>query len=267
MKKEYKKSKVIYYTDELNDDFDEIDGVKKRPPLKNNYNYQRKGIIRFFDFLLYYFIAKPILGFYCLFHGIKVKNKGYLRLLKRKGAFFYSNHVAISDVFKFQSLIIFSKKVNIIGYSDASQIPIAKFLVKSLGYMPIPDNANNLLHFKEIIAENILKRKEYILIYPEAHIWPYYTKIRPFKSVSFYYPAMLNAPIVPITTTWRKVWYSKKPRQTIIFSKPIYPKEELGVNENKEYLRDECYQEMMRVSLKFPQYEYIKYIKKDENEK
>ena len=49
--------------------------------------------------------------------GIRYKNKKNLKVLHGKGAFIYSNHVGISDVFKFQSLV-FWKKVNIIGYSD-----------------------------------------------------------------------------------------------------------------------------------------------------
>ena len=39
-KKDWEKSKTIYWSDELNDDFDEV-GLK-RPPVPKNYRYLRK---------------------------------------------------------------------------------------------------------------------------------------------------------------------------------------------------------------------------------
>ena len=260
---EWKKSKTIYYSDELNDDFNKLDGVK-RPSLKPNYNYVHRFFLRrLLDNFLYYVIAKPILGTYCLCHGIRFKNKKYLKLLKHQGAFLYGNHVAIADAYKFQAFIIHFKKVNIIGSSDASSIPVARTLVKAFGYLPIPDDKDNLLRLKDATSYLTKKRREYVLIYPEAHIWPYYTKVRPFKDVSFFYPAEASAPVVPFVTTWRKVFYSKKPRQTIIFGQPIFPREDLTVMENKKYLRDKCYEEMVKLANSVKQVEYIKYIKKE----
>ena len=53
--------------------------------------------------------------------------------------------------------------------------------------------------------DQIVADKKTILIYPEAHIWPYYTKIRPFPSTSFRYPIKFNVPSFSITTTYQKV--------------------------------------------------------------
>ena len=264
-KYEWQKTHQIIYHDELNDDFNELENVA-RPPVKPNYQYIHKNVFhRLLDNFVYYVIAKPILGCYCLFHGIRYKGKKNLKILKRSGAFIYSNHVAISDVFKYQSFIIHFKRVNIIGYSDASSIPIAKSLVKSLGYLPIPNDNENMLKLKDACIYLTKKRKEYVLIYPEAHIWPYYTKIRPFLSVSFHYPAEASIPVIPAVTIWRKVWYSKKPRQTVVFGAPIFPDKEKTVMENKKYLRDRCYEEMVKISQSYKQVEYIKYINGNEN--
>ncbi|MCR5506050.1 MAG: 1-acyl-sn-glycerol-3-phosphate acyltransferase [Bacilli bacterium] len=264
MKPEWKKTHIIYWSDELNDDFNRLDAVEDNPPLKKNYKYIHKNPIRrMWDGFLYYVIAKPFIGGYCLFHGIRWKNKKNLRRLRGRGAFLYGNHVAISDVFKFQSFIIHTKKVNIIGLSNASAIPVAKHLVKSLGYIPIADDSENLLHMKQAIEFLVKKRGQYVLVYPEAHIWPYYTKIRDFKNVSFYYPAQCLAPVVPFVTVWRKVWYSKKPRQTVIFGRPIYPDKSATVLENRDYLAEECKKQMNHLASSIKQVEYIKYIKKE----
>ena len=105
-----------------------------------------------------------------------------------------------------------------------------------------------------------IKRKENVIIFPEAHIWPYYTKIRDFKNGSFHYPAKLNAPIMPFVTVWRKVWYRKRPCQTIIFGELVYPKQEFSIHENRDYLHSECLKQMKNIANSVNQYEYIEYI-------
>ena len=264
--REWKKTRKIYFSDELNDDFYEFEKIK-RPELKPNYNYVHHNIFRrILDGFVYYVIAKPILGLVSFLHGVRYKNKKNLRVLHGKGAFIYANHIGLSDVYKFQSLV-FWKKVNIIGYSDTTAIPIASLVVKAFGYLPIGMDATNLRGLRDGCEFLVKKRKEYVLIYPEAHIWPFYTKIRPFKNVSFVYPAESMSPVVPAVTVFRKVWYSKKPKQTIIFGRVIFPQEGLTVNENRDYLRDECYKEMVRIASSVEQPQYIEYIRVEPKEK
>ena len=256
-KKDWEKTKTIYWSDELNDDFDETLG--ERPEVPSNYHYLRRFHVS--SWLAYYFFAKPIMGIYCLFHGIRVKNKEVLKKLKHTGYFLYSNHVAITDVFKFACFAIPFKRVNIIGYSDALSLKMIRPLMRALGYLPIPSDIDNLKKMKEAI-QALVNKKEIVLIYPEAHIWPYYTKIRNFKDVSFSYPAEMNKPVLPAVTIWRGK-PNKKPKQTIVFGKPIYPNPELTPLENKKYLHEECLLQMKEIASKYEQVEYIKYIKKD----
>ena len=109
------------------------------------------------------------------------------------------------------------------------------------------------------------KKRQYVLIYPEAHIWPYYTKVRSFRDGSFNYPAKSNAPVLPVVTTFRKPLIGKVPRQTLYILDPIFPLEGKTVNENKEYLYKETLKAMQELANEVPQYEYIKYVKKEEN--
>lgn len=264
MGKEWKKTKTIYWSDELNDDFDEV-GLK-RPPVPKGYEYKRKNVIfNFFGAILYHIIAKPILGIYCFFKGIRVKNKKNLKALKGQGAYLYSNHTAITDVFKFQSYVFFFKKrVNILGFSDSLSMPVVRSICRILGYLPVPlkGDVKNLLALGDA-CDFYIKKKQFVLIYPEAHIWPYYTKIRNFQSGSFAYPAKSKAPVVPMVTIWRKPKLGKKPKQTIIIGDPIFPKEEFNQVQNKDYLYSECIKQMKDISGSYPQFEYIKYIKKE----
>lgn len=267
MKKEWKKTKTIYWSDEINDDFDEV-GLS-RPEVPENYHYERVNPInRFFSGILYHGIAKPILGLFCLFLGIRYKGKENLKLLKGQGAFIYANHVGISDVYKYQTtLFFFKKRVNILGYPDSLSIPVVKHIVRALGYLPVPNHGDlkNLVKLTDA-CKFYLDKKQFLLIYPEAHIWPYYTKIRNFPSGSFIYPSKYNAPVVPVVTTWRKPLVGKKPKQTIYVCEPIFPRSDLSPQENKDYLYNECLNAMKQISESVHQYEYIKYIKKEKEQ-
>ena len=264
MSKEWKKTKTIYWSDELNDDFDEV-GLS-RPAVPEGYKYKRKNIIsNFFGAILYHGLAKPIIGIYCLFKGIRVKNKKNLKALNGKGAYLYSNHTAITDVFKYQSFVFFfGRRVNILGYSDTLSMPFVRGLARMLGYLPVPlkGDLKNLMELSDA-CDFYINKKQYVLIYPEAHIWPYYTKIRNFTSASFSYPSRYSSPVVPVVTIWRKPKIGKKPKQTLVFGTPIFPKKEYDVNQNKDYLHAECIKQMKEISESYPQFEYIKYIKKD----
>jgi len=265
--KDWKKTKTIYWSDEINDDFDEV-GLS-RPQVPKDYPYERRNIINtFFSGILYHGIVKPILGTYCFFKGIRYEGKENLKLLGGRGAFLYANHVAITDVFKYQSqLFFFRRRVNIFGYPDSLTIPVVKHLVRALGYLPVPSHGDlrNMIKLTEA-CKFYLDKKQFLLIYPEAHIWPYYTKIRNFPSGSFNYPSKYMAPVVPLVTTWRKPLIGKKPKQTIIVGKPIFPKKELTQNENKQFLYEECLTQMKEMANSVKQYEYIKYIKKENSD-
>ena len=251
-----KRNSTIYYSDPLNDDFNDLGIERKDVP--DNYKYKRENpIYNFFAWIEYHILAKMILGTFCFFKGIKVKGRKNLKEVRKKGAILYHNHTTIIDAFQVQSYIDTYQRVNIVGFSDALNIPVAKYFVRGLGILPISSNPRKNKKLCDAI-KFYLDKGQHILIYPEAHIWPYYTGIRPFLSTSFHYPAKYNVPIVPMCTTYRKGLFNK-PKETIYIGKAIYPKEELSIKENKEYLRDACYNYMVNISSSINQYKYVNY--------
>lgn len=261
MNKDWKKTHVIYWHDELHDDFDQI--ISKRPPLKSGYKFIRSNhFANFFGNILYYVIAVPILFTFSYLTGMRVKGRKNLKAAKKTGAFIYSNHVSVPDTYKMASSVCLGKRVNILGYTDSLSVPVLRAIVKQLGFLPLPlgQDPENKAALVEAMRYYIHKKHQMVVIYPEAHIWPYYTEIRNFKVQTMKYPAIINAPVVPVVTCWRKVWWSKKPKQTIKIGTLILPKAELSQEDNIQYLYNETLAQMKALAASEKQVEYIKYI-------
>ena len=260
-----KKNKTIYYSDDINVDFQTTKGAK-RVKLDENYEFiRKKPSEKIISLILYYLVAHPILSLVCICRFTTFKGKKNLKELKDKGYFIYSNHISNMDAIMINSFLIWNKRVNILGYSDSLSIPVVKHLVKPLGFIPLGDSLKTQANMMNCFNYYI-KKKQAILIFPEAHIWPYYTKIRDFPSGSFHYPSKMNAPVVPIVSIMQKRLFKfLKPRIKLVIGKPIYPDENKSVKENKEYLHDECLKQMKEISSKYKQFEYYNYVYKKED--
>ena len=144
----------------------------------------------------------------------------------------------------------------------------AETLIEMLGAIPVPGNKGAAAKFLNVINKKIESHSS-ITIYPEAHIWPYYTRIRPFKSVSFKYPVKMGVPAFSITNTYQS--YGRKKDKVKIVSYvdgPFFTDKELTIKEQQQELRDEIYNCMVNRS-KNSNIEVIKYLKKEDfsNEK
>ena len=254
--------KVFYYKDLLHDDFA---GTKiEQVPIDENYPYVRRGLFyRIGAFFLTYFFAIPILMLVLkIGYGFRVKNRKVLRKVRGKPLFLYGNHTQAADSFVPQAGVTLWRKVYILSNPDATSIKGIKTIVAMLGGLPLPDTKSNFrasANFMKALDYYVSRRKV-IAIYPEAHIWPYYTGIRPFLANSFVYPVNYDAPSIAMVTTYRKRRFRKKPSMTVTLSEPFYPDRTLGKKEAREKLRDQVYQFMMRHSENSHNYAYYDYI-------
>ena len=106
-----------------------------------------------------------------------------------------------------------------------------------------------------------VEEKNCIVIYPEAHVWPYYTKIRPFPTTSFKFPVEAKLKSFAATTTYQKRKWGKKPKITVYVDGPFEVDEKLSKKENQEKLCNEIY-ECMKKRSNESTYEYIEYRRK-----
>lgn len=173
----------------------------------------------------------------------------------------YGNHTqSFADTFIITNTIFPKRNFFIVNPENVSMKFLGNF-IQMFGAMPIPSNRKAMKKFLETI-ENKIRKGYSITIFPEAHIWPYYTKIRPFKDVSFKYPIDLNVPVFCVTNTYKS--YGKNNNKVKIVTYldgPFFQDESLNLKERRKDLRDKVYHCMVERS-KESNIDVIKYIKK-----
>lgn len=204
--KENKKNiprKTIYYENELTDDFAKM-GIEIKP-LRENYRYIHRGPLwRLFSFILYRIIGQPLAWLYTKIVPLhRFKNKKAILKVGISGAYVYANHTNfILDAF-LPNLIRHFRRGYIVVGPDTMSVPGLNTIVEMLGAIPL---GSTIKQKKEMIrcVKTRIRQRNLITIYPEAHMWPYFTGIRPFTDASFSYPAHTGTPVFAMTTCYQK---------------------------------------------------------------
>ena len=256
------KRKVIYYTDELNDEFSVAEITPKK--IDGSWVYVHNSRFkRFTHFFWYRIVATPIAFAYVkAVFGQTAKGAEKFKRHSNDGYFLYGNHTQdIADAF-IPNVIIFPKTNYIIVHPNNVSMPALGRVTPSLGALPLPEGVEAYRNFREAI-ETRISEGHCVAVYPEAHIWPYYTGIRPFPDTSFSYPAKLGVPVYCFTNTYRKRAFFKHPRIVTVVDGPFYPDMDKPVRERRRELRDRVYRTMCKRA-KLSNHVQIKYIKKGE---
>ena len=256
-----KEQQIIYYTDELNEEFSTAKIVPKK--IDENYKYKHGVIWNITSYIIQNFISMFIkVPYQKIKFRLKYIGKEKLKKCKNEGYFIYVNHTqAFADTF-IPSVGIYPKRNFLIVNPENISMKGLGHLVEMLGAIPVPGNIEAMKKFLEIIEERVNNNCA-ITIYPEAHIWPYYTKIRNFKDVSFKYPIKWNKPAYCMTNTYQSYGKNNDKIKIVTYiDGPFFPDEGLSPKEAQKNLRDKIYNKMVERS-KNSNIEYIKYIKKD----
>ncbi len=256
--------KIIYYSDALHDDFADM-GIQVKP-IPAEFPFVLGGPLwGLLEFLIYRLIATPLvwligkLGF-----GLRIKNRKVLRQLRGTGFFLYGNHTqSMMDVYS-PSLAVFPRHAHIVAGPAAFSIPLLGRLIQLLGAIPLPGTVKGYPPFLEALGLRI-RQGRVVTIYPEAHIWPWYTGVRPFPNGSFAYPVRENVPAVAFATTFRRRRLFKKlwPCLTVTLSEPFWPDQTLSPHAAKQKLRDQVYDFLCRTTSSPDNYAYYEYRQKE----
>ena len=145
------------------------------------------------------------------------------------------------------------------------KVPGIGKLLPYLGGLPLGKTQKEKKAFNEAVDER-LRQKKCLVVYPEAHVWPYATKIRKFPAGdrSFKYAVRNNLPVFTMTTTYHRRKDRKRgdlPRMDIYLDGPFYAESGKDKDEARAELAKKAYDSMVKYSKKNT-YEYFKYIKK-----
>lgn len=249
--------KIVYYTDELNDEF----STAKITPRKidKDYPYIPRGAFKKFTHFFWYRVVATPLAFLYLKCKFSHKILGKEKLKSVGGCFVYGNHTQVLADPLIPTFISYPKHAYVIVHPNNVSIPVIGKVTPSMGAIPLPDDFSATKNFIKALEYRIDKNNP-IFIYPEAHIWPYYTGIRPFSEQSFYYPIKFETPVFCFTNTYRKGRFGRVKIVTYVDG-PFYANASLPMTERKTELRNTVYRTMCQRA-ENNEVEVIKYIKK-----
>ena len=254
------KRTVIYYKDELSDEFSTAVITPKK--IGDDYVYVHTSLFKKFTHFFWYRIVATPLAFVYLKakfrHGIVGREK--LKACK-SGYFLFGNHTQDIGDALIPSMLTFPSDAYAVVHANNVSMPILGRINPSLGAIPLPDTKAATGNFFNAIKFRLSERRP-IVIYPEAHIWPYYTKIRPFADDAFRYPVRYGVPSYCFVNTYQKKKHGKEPRIVTYIDGPFYPDETLKGSERVKKLRDDIYASMCEMA-KNSDFERIKYIKEE----
>lgn len=255
-----KHEKVYFYENELEDEFS---GIERRTVVVDgSYRYRHGSVWRAAAWVLYHVIMTPVAFIYMkLWFGMKIVGRDKIKDNgKGKGCtFFYGNHTHIPGDGYIPACISFPKKAVILAHPDNVSLYGTKNIMEMLGTFPVPNRISGMKNFMGELERNV-RGGQPVFIYPEAHIWPYYTKIRPFTEKAFRYPVLYDCPAYSFTTTYQKHFF--RTRITIYIDGPFIPDTTMNTKQAALRLRNQIYDAMTARS-RNSTYEKVKYIRKN----
>lgn len=165
------------------------------------------------------------------------------------GAIITCNHFnpydsfTIEKVFRMAGQDKYRKLFKVIREGNYTNFPgLYGFFFRNCDTLPLSSNKRTMIEFVKAV-DTILKRGDFILIYPEQSMWWNYRKPKPLKNGAFHFAARSNVPVIPIFITMEDseiIGEDGFPIQeyTVNIGKPIYPDEKLNERANTEIMRE-----------------------------
>ena len=180
--------------------------------------------------------------------------------MKRKGAIITCNHFNAMDNFAVYKAIekhVYHRElVKVCREGNYTNFPgFYGFLFKHCNTLPLSSVASTMKNFMHAVKTYLAQGRQ-ILIYPEQAMWWNYRKPRPLTSGAFKMAAENNVPVIPFFITMQDSGIVDSDgffvqEYTVNILKPIFPKEELSVRQNAEFMKNENYSVWKKVYEEF----------------
>lgn len=180
--------------------------------------------------------------------------------MKRKGAIITCNHFNAMDNFAvykaIEKYVYHRELVKVCREGNYTNFPgFYGFLFKHCNTLPLSSVASTMKNFMHAVKTYLAQGRQ-ILIYPEQAMWWNYRKPRPLTSGAFKMAAENNVPVIPFFITMQDSDIVDSDgffvqEYTVNILKPIFPKEELSVRQNAEFMKNENYSVWKKVYEEF----------------
>ncbi len=252
---------TTYYYESENQDF--VRSARQDAALPADFRWIHKNPLYRLASAGLYGLAVVFAFFYTrLALHVRVVNRQALGRCGKKGCFIYGNHTQpVGDAFT-PAALCFPRRICTVAGTANLGIPVLGPLLPMLGGLFIPNTVGQMREFMEAVAYYAGKGR-CIILYPEAHVWPYCTFIRSFPDTAFRYPVQCGAPALAMTATYQKRRFGRRPRLTLYLDGPFYPDPEKSPREQRRQLHDAVYDAMVRRSAA-SDYAYIRYQRREE---
>ncbi|WP_125767099.1 lysophospholipid acyltransferase family protein [Lapidilactobacillus wuchangensis] len=238
------KQPTVYYYHSFQDDF--VTSPQQQTTMPADFDYQRTQFgARLRSWLLRPWLRIFAWGYQHLGLHLQVKNREILRPYQHQGIYLYSNHTQIMGDAFLPFMVLGQQRPWIIASPANWGLPGLRRILAAGGAVPLPVGRQQFVHFQAGLRTAIQQAKA-VVIYPEAHVWPYYTKIRPLPVATFHYPATTKAPVFAMTVTYQRRRWSRRPRRTVFLDGPFFADDQLSRVAQQTQLRDQVAQAMAR---------------------
>lgn len=170
----------------------------------------------------------------------------------KTGALITCNHFNPYDCFTIETVFRISgenkkrKIFKVIREGNYTNFPgMYGFFFRNCDTLPLGSTKKAMTSLLKAV-DTILKRGNFILIYPEQSMWWNYKQPKPFKNGAFNFAVKSKVPVIPTFITFNDseiIGEDSNPVQEYIvhIGKPIYPDESLSSKDNIKMMRDANY--------------------------
>ena len=253
-------ARMIKYYDDVTDDF--VTSAHQDIRIPDDYQWEHSGWWWQARRVVVTALAR-VAGWFILHVGWHVRwvNRAALRNAGKGGYFLYANHTQpVGDPFLVLAAGQSRGFAAVVSGANLG-IPFLGRILPWVGALPIPEGMHGLARFNHAVRTQI-DAGRYVAIFPEAHVWPYYTGIRPFSTAAFHYPVATQAPVYTMTVTYQHRRWGRHPRMTVFIDGPLRPNATLSRKQQQVQLADMVARQMRQRSAEST-YTYITYQRRD----
>ena len=263
MRKKEAASRVRYY-DSFSDDF--VESGNQSAAVPEGFKWNDGSVLHRLWSAALYQAARAFALPYCrMVLGMRIENHVKPDENGVGGCFLYGNHTQpVGDAFMPVRVLpmLGKKRLHVMASPANLGIPILGKILPAMGAIPIPSSIGQMKQFKKAVEARV-RQGRCVVIYPEGHVWPYDTHIRPFQSGAFRFPVENEAPAFCMATTYRRRKCRSKPAITVYVDGPFHAEPRLGRREQQRELEERIRRCMTERSGN-SNCRYVEYVRRNE---